>query len=380
MTGGMVNLRKTKWAVAVLAFAAPVFFAVQAYAQGAAQAVTLESLAAKAGKSRLELGLQPFAPNIALAKIFSERFPNIDVRITQMAVSNFTPRVLAEQKAGIFTWDVYFGQVLSAGSVLAPVGALAKITDYLLLPEVKNPAAWRAPHLLYSPDGQPYIFNSSIALESSLYVNTARLNGVRLDDADDLLDPRLKGRIAIRMADRSGAGAVSLAALYKSKGEAFIRKLLVQPGIAYFENPRQITMSVMRGEKAVAIGGGSSDILGTCKLSGGCGTVVESDIGSVILPRGVFVLKNAPHQAATQLWVNWVLSREGQAAFVREWAKSYPGGAVSMRKDVPPAKGHEVTLPNFNQPGRYLLLGTKEADRITAEAVAVFRSVRDAKR
>lgn len=356
------------------------FLAWFAIASPASAQADLNGLAAKASGSRLDLGVQPYAPNLAVVRAFRERFPKIDVRMTQMSVSMFASRVVMEQKGGIFAWDSFFGQILNAADVLVPSGGVAKITDYLVLPEVKDPAQWRSSRFLYSPEGEPYIFNFGTAVESSFYINTAALKDFRFTKAEDLLDPKLKGRIAIRMADRSGAGAITLATLYQSHGADFVRRLLTETGATFYENPRQITTALMRGEKAIALGAGATDILGVCQMNGGCRGIVESPLGSVVLPRGVFVLKNAPHKPAATLWVNWLLSREGQSIYVREWAKSFTNGAVSMRKDVAPARGHEASLPDFDHPEKYLFLGTKNTERLRREAVALFREAQAKRR
>jgi ABC-type Fe3+ transport system substrate-binding protein len=69
--------------------------------------------------------------------------------------------------------------------------------------------------------------------------------------------------------------------------------------------------------------------------------------------RGVSILRNAPNKAAATVWINWLLSKEGQETYVREWAKSNSGGAHSMRKDVMPDPKHMESLPDFDHIDRY---------------------------
>jgi len=337
-----------------------------------------KNLIAKAQGQTLVLAVQPMSANVALAAAFEKRFPGVKVELTQLPANKFVPRVLAEQKSGIHAWDAWLGQVSNIAFYLLPTGGIEKMTDYLFLPEVTDLTHWRAPDYLYAYGAGPYVFVYSLPIERTIYANTDRLAGVKLAGPDSLLDPRLKGRIGIRVADHPGAGAVTLAALMKDKGgegAAYARRLLMETGATFYDNPRQITTSVMRGEMAVIVGAGV-DTIDKCKLAGGCRNIVVLDFGQSLNPRGIAILKKPPHPEAATLWSNWVLSREGQETFIREGAKSEVAGMVSMRKDVAPAKGQESSLPDYGAPGKFLAMGTKDGEHYVNDAMTIFRSVR----
>ncbi len=61
------------------------------------------------------------------------------------------------------------------------------------------------------------------------------------------------------------------------------------------------------------------------------------------------------------------MSKEGQQTFVDSWAEFNKDSAVSMRKDVKPAKGHEAYQPDFSKPESYLWVAhDKEGEKVTA--------------
>jgi hypothetical protein len=94
--------------------------------------------------------------------------------------------------------------------------------------------------------------------------------------------------------------------------------------------------------------------------------------GQYVFLRGVSVLKNAPHREATKVWVNWLLSREGQETYVREWAKSNDIGALSLRKDVQAHPAHESAAPDYDRMADCLLAGADSGEQHLAGDQALY--------
>ncbi|WP_053174780.1 ABC transporter substrate-binding protein [Nonomuraea sp. SBT364] len=66
--------------------------------------------------------------------------------------------------------------------------------------------------------------------------------------------------------------------------------------------------------------------------SGGLLAISFLDDGTVALPRGIGIAAKAPHPATSKLFVDFILSQEGQRAVAE-------GGLTSYRDDVPAADG-----------------------------------------
>jgi hypothetical protein len=208
-----------------------------------------------------------------------------------------------------------------------PIDGFAKLTDYLILPEVKDAAQWRRPDMMYTSDRGPYIFVHSYYYEATGFYNTGVVKGLKLDKAEALLDPRLKGKIIIEDPARPNGGSNAIAALLKAQGPDFVRRLLGDMQPSFMSITRQITDSVARGDAAIIIGG-NPEAITQCWHAGGCKDVIRLPHINYILARGLGVLKNAPHKEATKIWINWLLSKEGQETYVREWARTNESGAV----------------------------------------------------
>ncbi|WP_161139889.1 ABC transporter substrate-binding protein [Propylenella binzhouense] len=316
----------------------------------AAESPELEAAVAAAKGQTLNMIVDPADAYREVIGIFSRKFPEISVQASVMHPSDAAPRVISEQKNGVYAWDAWWGTCTNMNSVATPAGILAPITDSLLLPEVSDVSNWRRPDMLYTSDKGDFVFVHTLSLINQGAYDADQVPGGDLS-LDELLDPSLKGRISIRIPNRPHGGSLMLAQIAHEKGFDFVEKLLTTMDPVYVDNDRQNTMSVMRGDSAVGIGT-AEDTLYECHKGGGCANVKPFPTADM-QARGVSVFKNRPNQAAATVWVNWLLSREGQEAYVAEWAKGSPNGAVSMRKDVAPAPGHAESLPDTDHIDRY---------------------------
>jgi hypothetical protein len=145
------------------------------------------------------------------------------------------------------------------------------------------------------------------------------------------------------------------------------------------DNPRQLTDTIIRGDKAVIIGA-EPDLIARCHLAGGCRSVERLTFGRYAFLRGVSVLRNAPHKEATKVWINWLLSREGQETYVREWAKSNENGALSLRKDVEAYPGHAGAAPDYDRMGDYLLAGADSGEQLLSAVIKLYTEIKNRSR
>lgn len=323
----------------------------------AARAQDLAALAKAAEGDTLTLIVHGVEGHEATVREFQRRFPKVKVELTVQNPSSIAPRIVTEQKNGIYAWDSWWAASTAMNNIVIPAGGFARITDYLVLPDVKSTELWHAPEYRYTSDAGPYVFLHSLHVETGVMFNSDVIEGFELRTARDLLDPRLKGRIALRDPSAGTTnGSYVLAQLRREEGEDFVRRLLLEQEPAIIENGRQVTDAVLRGDYAVSLGS-SPNILSLCHKMGGCRSVQALPIARMMASRGVAVLKNPPHPAATRLWVNWLLSREGQQVYVREWAKDQSTGATSLRRDVAPDPAHVASIPDYDNLASYGLYG-----------------------
>ncbi len=253
-----------------------------------------------------------------------------------MHPSDATPRLITEQRNNVFAFDAWWGTCTNMNSIAAPADVLSPMPDYLLLPEVKDAASWRLPDMIYT-SAKPYVFVHTLSLINQGAYNADLVPGGVLT-LDKLLDPSLKKKISIRVPSRPHGGSLMLAQIAKEKGFGFVETLLRTMEPIYVDNDRQNTMAVMRGDTAVAIGT-AEETVHACHREQGCANIKMFPTADM-QARGVSVLRKPPNPAAVKVFVNWLLSKEGQEIYVREWAKTNFGGAFSMRGDVEPDPDH----------------------------------------
>src|SRR5262249_5535895 len=74
--------------------------------------------------------------------VFQRRFPEIKVERLNMRPSQVTPRLLAEQKNGVYNFDVMMAPTSNAVTSLSPAGAFQPLRPFVTLPDALDDARW----------------------------------------------------------------------------------------------------------------------------------------------------------------------------------------------------------------------------------------------
>ena len=331
---------------------------------------------ARAKGQTLAISVHGIEGHAAIVGIFQKKFPDIKVELWEGNPSQFSPRVLTEQKNGIYAWDTWWAATSNMNNTVLPADGFEKLTDYLILPEVKDAANWRAPDYLYTSAKGPYVLVHSYMSEGTIYANTSAVKNIKIDSIDKLLDPALRGKISVRDPSRSNNGTFVLGSVLREKGPDFIQRLFRDQDVNVIDNPRQLTDAVMRGDAAVAVGA-APDTIAQCYLAGGCKDIQRVPFGGYLFSRGVAVLKKPPHPDATKVWLNWFLSKEGQETFVREWVKSNDSGAVSFRKDVEADPKHKASEPDYTKLDKYFLAGADSGEELLSTVIKMYTDIKN---
>lgn len=303
---------------------------------------------------------------------FSKKF-GVKVETTVSRPSATIARVRTEQNNGQFLWDLWWGITSNMVHVAVPAGMLGKVEDFMILPEVRSPSNWRHAEYMWGDPGH-HVFTYSHEVNVGAFRNKAVLPDLKVDSIDSLLDPRLKGRLALRDASVPNAGSFTLSAMYKAKGAEFVRKFITTMEPRVYANPQQLDVAIMRGGSAAALGVQSSAV-SECRKAGGCKTLEEINALTYVQSRGIGTFKNAPHADAVRVFVNWFLSKEGQETYVREWGRVATSGAVSHRKDVAPHKEHIEDMPDFAKANQYVWVSTTSGGKDIDEVAKIFKQI-----
>ncbi len=306
----------------------------------------------------------------AVINEFSKKF-GIKSEITGSRPSSALAKIQVEQKNGQFVWDMWMGGTSNMVNTAAPAGLIEPMEKYFILPEVKEMANWRHPDFIFG-DSKRSAFTFVNKLEFYVLRNTKVLPNVKLETWDDFLKPEFKGKISIRDLSVPNSGTFAVTTMFDAKGDVFLRKFFTQQDVKVYENPQQLDMALTRGGQAISIGL-ETNIWEQCRADNGCKEIEQMRQFAAAISLGVSVPKNPPHPEAVKVWLNWLLSREGQQVFVDQWAKYNSAGAVSMRKDVAPAKGHEHTLPDFSNPKNYVFVSSEHGSAEIDATIKIYK-------
>ena len=182
--------------------------ATSAPAAGTAN-VDWDTIVADANKEgKLVVAHSSLESNGRILQAFQDKFPSIQLERSGMAASVFAPRVVSEERQGLYAWDLLIGTGFnSAERVLGPAGALGDIRPYLqdMPADVKDDAKWAGGFMMLRNPNSPDSFVTDINVGYRLYVNRAALPAEQFSSADQLIDPKFKGKIAIYRPDQSSA-------------------------------------------------------------------------------------------------------------------------------------------------------------------------------
>src|SRR5437016_680834 len=131
-------------------------------------------------------------------KLFSQTYPEIKLEHTNLEPVEFSPRVIQERKASVYTWDVATMPMSTALQVLKPAGVWDPVRPVIVAPEAKNNANWRGGFdagFLDHDRNLAYAF--TLVRAPGVFVNVDQVKEGELRSVKDLLAPKWKGRIAI---------------------------------------------------------------------------------------------------------------------------------------------------------------------------------------
>lgn len=270
--------------------------------------------------------------------IFQKAYPKIKVVTVGGSGTQLAPRIAAERRAGKYLADVYNGggnslhQVLYLGKMLDP------IKRALILPEVLDPSKWwEGKHKYSDPEGAyVFVYEGNVSAGGGPSYNVNLLKPKDYPSFWDLLDPKLKGKIvAADLRQVRGAG-LSWQYLYyhPQLGPPYLKRLYGEMDVTMSADLRQAVDWLATGKMALCL---------PCQGSGVAkarnqglpvdqfqpfhfkeGVSISSAFGQLVL------VNRAPHPNAAKVFINWLLSREGQSAFQR--IMSVPGDPRDSRR------------------------------------------------
>jgi iron(III) transport system substrate-binding protein len=287
------------------------------------------------------------ASQTKIEEAFQSAYPKIKVTAVAGRGSQFGPKIIAERRAGKYLVDIFVGGRGTAHAILYPAKVLAPIQPLLVLPEVLDQSKWwQGKHRYVDAEGKhifAFVGNGTFV---ELRYNTNLVSPKEFTTYWDLLNPKWKGKIVATDPRMNGMDTPVVFFYYHPKlGPEFMRRLYGEMDVTIARDYRQPIDWLAAGKFAVCIPCNTRETEKAIKQGLPLGETLELKEGGTLSAGGgtVSFIDKAPHPNAAKLFVNWLLSREGQIEFQKR------DGSDSFRIDIPK---HNVSPENRRIEGR----------------------------
>lgn len=284
---------------------------------------------------------------------FEKSFPQVKVQYEGASGSAAWPKIQSEREAGLFTIDVHIGGIGTAATSLYKAKVQQPIEPAFVLPEVKDKQAWwRKKFHFGDPEGK-FVFVFSISPIPAIAYNKEQVEPKEFRSYGDLLQPKWKGKIVMFDPRVAGPGNARWHYFVEAMGTEFVEKLAKQ--LVLTRDLRQSVEWIASGKYPIGIGLSDVHVGEFTKKGAPIGQISHLVEGNYLSAGWgtVNFIDHAPHPNAAKLYINWLLSKEGQLA----WQKSgYNSARVDISKD---------TVDPLNR----LVEGVRYYEQFTAKAV-----------
>ncbi len=282
---------------------------------------------------------------------FQDSFPKIKLVYVPGSGTNNAQRLVTERRAGKFLADLFIGGSGSIIEVLFDGNLLDPMPPMLLLPEVKDQSAWFNKTHTYADAKGQYVFMMAGNVNTNLAAyNTKLIKPDGLKSFLDLLNPKWKGKM-VAYDPRARGHIQSVRSIYYTPklGGEFFRRFFGEMDVTVSRDQRLMIDWVAQGKFLLSIFSAGNDVL-DAKKKGLPVDLIDAPDDESFMSGGfghVGVVNKAPHPAATKVFLNWLLSKEGQL----KWQEKTDNN--SLRVDIPKNMLSDPTsIPK--EKGRYM--------------------------
>jgi ABC-type Fe3+ transport system substrate-binding protein len=280
---------------------------------------------------------------------FSKRHAGIKIVSISGRGGDLISRIMAERRAEKYVTDLYLGSSGTPLDVLYPAKVLEPISTSMILPEVSDPSKWfRKQHHYADPENR-YIFVFEGVVRSDMAYNTALVDAKEFTSYWDLLRPKWKGKIAAMDPKLPGfpSGLLQFSYYHPDLGTKFLRQLFGETDMTVSREARQLVDWLAVGKFAIALAPSASEVQAAMKQGLPLGRFEPRAFKEGIYMRAtqgsLSLLTQRPHPNAAKVFVNWLLSREGQTSYQKHFLRIDP--IFSLRDDVPADSSVETYRP-----------------------------------
>lgn len=250
----------------------------------------------------------------------------VTVELVAGKAAEIAQKTLSERNAGLFIPDINMSGVVGSIVLLKPRGVTEKMDTALILPDVKNPAIWLNGVFPWVDSDHTQIqFIGEVF--PGILVNTQAVPPGEIKSYQDLLNPKWKGKMVLADPTTPSSGSQWFSKMTLVLGEDYMRSIVKQAPVIS-RNDRLSVEWVAQNKYPVGVALQSAQIWKFI-AEGAPVAVVDTEVGALSPGHGcISLMKNAPHPNAAKVFINWMLTKEGQTAF------SKGAFSASRRTDV----------------------------------------------
>lgn len=266
--------------------------------------------------------------DVGMDKTLNQQF-GLTLELVGGRASEITTKIVAEQRAGIYSGDIFLLSAITFINLLKPNGLTESLDHVIFLPEALNPKAWYKGELPWIDKDHHQLGLLAVPVATVL-INTDMVKPAEIKSFRDLLNPRWKGKIVLVDPTQLGAGAEWFSAMAEGIMDLnYMRELAKQEPVVTRDD-RLAVEWVARGKYPITIGP-ATRIVEEFKVAGAPIKAFSPVEGTYVgtSSAALTVLKNPVHPNAAKLFANWIMTREG----ITWVSKAY--GGQSARVDAP---------------------------------------------
>ena len=250
----------------------------------------------------------------SIGEAFKTRFPGIELELTTSRGPTNAGKISAEHAAGVRYFDLLISGTSTPFNLLN-AGILDPVEPLLILPEVKDPKRWFGGHI-WLDNAKRFLYAFQAYQSQNFWYNPTLVKPQEIRSYDDLLNPKWKNKIGYLDPRSAGGGTATWAFFLKIKGEDFLKKLAAQD-MLLSRDQRQLGDSLTKGKVGLTIGLTYYSLAPFIKAGLPIQPLPEAKEGTYTScgSGALSVIKAPPHPNATKIFVNWLLSKEGQEIY-----------------------------------------------------------------
>ena len=258
---------------------------------------------------------------LAVSQAFSKKY-GISLDIITGRGSQMAERIKTEQLTKSMTADLMDANPTQL-MYIKELGSTLSARD---LPEIQDKNAWQVDPFVADKDGHILVHS---LLTHTVFVNTKLVPATEEPKTiAELGGPKWKGKLIAMDPTFSSGTYILLGTLLRLKyiDEATVRAI-GRNDLKLAVNAQTSAAEVARGERALELG---NAIISYAPMmnEGAPVKAIAMQEGTIASGNAIAVIKNGPHPNAAKVFLNWLLSQEGQTVFIKALALSSP------RKDV----------------------------------------------